>query len=251
MESKNKLTFALLGIAAYILADTFHEVIGHGGGCLIVGQHINLISSAFFRSSPGSYITDLSGPIVNLILGSLIFVYLNREKNLPFVYRFLLLLTMAYNLFWFSGTILQSGFSKRGDWTYFISQMNIGTFGKPLLVVAGIAAYYFSIRLVGKQFQLFNSKFSEFPLKKAVHYSYIAAVVAAMIAGLFFAPDRINAAKEGLLEMIGSLPILFIRIEQKEQTENFGPGNNIILNVTICLAFVLFCSTLGHGIFFK
>lgn len=253
METKTKsiLTFSLTGIAAYMLEDIFHEVIGHSGGCLIIGQHIDLITSAFFRSSPGSYITGLSGPLVNLILGTIIFVYLNREKNLSPVYRFLILLTMAYDLFWFSGTILQSSFSKRGDWIYFISQMNIGTLGKPLLVIAGIAAYSFSIRIVYKQIQLFTSMFSEFPLKKAIHYSYIAAAIAAMIAGLFFAPDRINAAKEGLLEMIGSLPILFIKIGQKENTENFRPGNNIILNLTICLAFILFCLTLGHGIFFK
>ena len=123
--------------------------------------------------------------------------------------------------------------------------------GKPLLVIAGIAAYYFSIRLIYEQIQLLTSRFSEFPLKKAIHYSYIAAAVAAMIAGLFFAPDRINAAKEGLLEMIGSLPILFINIGQKEKTENFRPGNITILNLTICLVFILFCFTLGHGIFYK
>jgi hypothetical protein len=253
METKSRklLTFSLTGIAAYMLADFFHEVIGHSGGCLIIGQHIDLITSAFFRSSPGSYITDLSGPLVNLILGSLIFILLNREKNLFPVYRFLLLLTMSYNLFWFSGTILHSSFSKRGDWTYFISQMNIGTLSKPLLVVAGIGTYYFSIRLISKQIQLFSFKFPEFPLRKAIHYSYIAAAVAAMIAGLFFAPDRINAAKEGLLEMIGSLPILFIKIGQTEETENIKLGNYTTLNLTICAVFILFCFTLGHGLFYK
>ncbi len=251
MESKNKLTYALTGIAAYMLADIFHEVIGHGGGCLIVGQHINLISSAFFRSSPGSFITDLSGPVVNLIFGLLIFTFLNGNKNLPSAYRFLLLLTMAYNLFWFSGTILQSSFSKRGDWTYFITQMNIGSAGKPILIITGIAAYYFSIRLMSKQIQLFSSKFSDFPLKKAIYYSYFAAAVAAFIAGLFFAPDRINAAKEGLLEMIASIPMLLIKIEKQSETANFKSENNTAFNLIICVVFVLFCFTLGHGIFLK
>lgn len=250
-KAKDILTFSLTGVAAYMLADIFHEVIGHSGGCLLIGQHIDLVTSAFFRSSPGNYITDLSGPIVNLILGLLIFIFLRREKNISPVYRFLLLLTMAYILFWFSGTILHSSLSKRGDWTYFISQMNIGSFGKPLLVIAGIAAYHFSIRLVSKQIQLFTSMFSEFPLKRAIHYSYIAAAVAGIIAGLFFAPDRINAAKEGLLEMIASIPILFIKIDKQPETSDYKLGTNATLNLIICIVFVLFCFTLGHGIFLK
>ena len=234
-----------------MLADILHEVIGHGGVCLFIGQQIDLMSSVYFRSSPGSYITDLGGPIVNLITGLLIFVLLNRWKDMNSIYRFLLIIAMAFNLFWFSGTILQSSFSERGDWTYFISQINLGTLGKPLLVVAGIAAYYFSIRLVSKQIQLFTSKFPEFPLKRAVHYSYIAAAIAAMIAGLFFTSDRINAAKEGLLEIVGSIPILFLKIENQQESTYFKTESNTTFNLIICIIFILFCLTLGRGIFLR
>jgi hypothetical protein len=249
--NSNILTFSTLGIAAYLMADTIHEVAGHSLWCLIIGQNIRLVGSVYFLSSPGSFITDLAGPLTNLVAAILFYLLLSKKKTLSLISIFLFLITIAYNLFWFSGTILQSSFSTRGDWTYFISQMNIGSFGKPILIVAGIAAYYFSIRFVSKQIQIFSSKFFEFPLKSAIHYSYIAATVAAMIAGLFFAPDRINASKEGMLEMIGSIPVLFIKTNKQPETSDFKLKKNTTLNLIICGVFVLFCLTLGHGIFLK
>jgi hypothetical protein len=129
--------------------------------------------------------------------------------------------------------------------------MNIKTFGKPLLIVIGLAAYCFSIMLVNKQIRQFTSKFPEFPLKRAIHYSYIAAVLAAIVAGLFFTPDRINAAKEGLLEMVGSIPILFLKIDSQQESTFFKSESNSKFNSIICILFVLFCLTLGHGIFPK
>jgi len=161
----------------------------------------------------------------------------------------MLIITMAFNLFWFSGTILQSSFSKHGDWTYFILQMNFGSAGKPVLVIAGIAAYYFSIKLLGIQILKFKSETPEFPLRKSIHYSYIAAAVAAIVAGLFFAPDRIHAAFEGLLEMIGSLPLLFMKFDKSAENTELKIGTFTTMNLVVSIIIVLFCLTLGRGIF--
>lgn len=249
MEAKTKeiITFSLIGIAAYIFADTIHEVIGHSLACLIIGQHITLLTSVYFRSTPGSVITDLGGPIANLIFGLLIFFVLKHRENMPILTMFLLLLLMAYNFFWFSGTILQSSFSKTGDWTYAIKELNIGSFGKPLLIIVGIDAYYLSIRLIGTHFKKFSSLYPGFPLKQSIFYSYIAAVAAAAIAGLFFSPDRIHAAFEGLLEMIGSIPILFMVSRKKVKLESLEIKPDMFLNATILVLFIIFCLTLGRG----
>lgn len=97
MEAKTKeiITFSLIGIAAYIFADTIHEVIGHSLACLIIGQHITLLTSVYFRSTPGSVITDLGGPIANLIFGLLMFFVLKHRENMPILTMFLLLLLMV------------------------------------------------------------------------------------------------------------------------------------------------------------
>src|SRR5215470_6235351 len=42
-------TLAALGIAAYLIADVLHEVVGHGTACLMSGARITLLTSVYFR----------------------------------------------------------------------------------------------------------------------------------------------------------------------------------------------------------
>lgn len=123
MEEKIKsiVTVSFIGIIAYMCTDVIHEVIGHSGTCLILGNKIDLLTSAFFKSSPGSFITDLGGPVSNLLFGVLTYFILKSVVNKSLLSSFFLLNLMSYNFFWFSGTILQSSFSKTGDWTYFMT----------------------------------------------------------------------------------------------------------------------------------
>ncbi len=65
-EQKSKLfTLAMTGILSYMITDVIHEVIGHGGVCFIIGSKINLLTSAYFKSSPGNIFVDIGGPIAN------------------------------------------------------------------------------------------------------------------------------------------------------------------------------------------
>ena len=242
------ITFTLIGVAAYMLTDIIHEVIGHGGVCLLIGQKITLLTSVYFRSEPGSVITDLGGPISNLLAGLVLFYILKHRKDLPILTRLLLFLTMSYCFYWFSGTILQSSFSKTGDWTYAVKQLNIGPYGKPLLIILGIIAYHFSIKLSRIHLKKIDLFFTGFPLRQFIFYSYFSAALAATIAGLFFSPNRISAAREGLFEMIASLPILFI-IPQKEVKVEADEIKlyNFAFNFIVIILFVLFCVTLGKG----
>jgi len=137
-----------IGAGAFMLTDTLHEVVGHGGACLLIGQKITLITSVYFRSRPGSFLTDIGGPAANLVFGLLIYGLLKTTKNLSPLTRIFLMFGMADNFFWFSGTLLQSSFSKTGDWVYAIKELHIGDFGRPALIIAAIAAYWISIRMI-------------------------------------------------------------------------------------------------------
>ena len=244
---KNIITFSLIGVSAFMFTDIIHEVIGHSGTSLMLGNKITLLTSVYFRSVPGNFIIDLGGPLSNLLFGILIFYILKRNKDLSVLYRLLFLLTMSYNFYWFSGTILQSSFSKMGDWTYTINQLNIGMFGKALLILSSITAYYFSIKLIKAQFIKIKLYFSEFPLRQSIYYSYFAAVIAAVIAGLFFAPARATAAREGALEMIASLPILFIVSRDRIKVDAYETKSRLSFNIIIFILFIVFCLTLGQG----
>ena len=193
MNSKNRnlISFALVGIAAYMFTDIIHEVIGHSVASLILGQKIILLTSVFFRSKPGSIIIDIAGPLSNIFFGVLIFFILKYKRDLKILTRLLLFLIMIYNFYWFSGTVLQSSWSKTGDWTYTVQQLNIGEYGKILLIIFGIVFYYFSIKLNKTQNDKINLIYTGIPLKQFIFYSYFAAAAAAIIAGLFFTPNRL------------------------------------------------------------
>jgi hypothetical protein len=242
--------FSLLGVAAYICADVLHEVVGHGGACLIAGHDIKLLTSVYFRSTPGSVITDLGGPLSNLFFGVLIFAVLARQEDLSAPVRFFLFLAMSYNFLWFSGTILQSGFSETGDWTYAVTELNIGMYKEPVLVIAGIAAYYVSMRLIRIHLIKIRSGAPAFPLRQGIWYSYCFAGIAAAVAGLCFQPGRAHAAFEGLLETAGLLPVMFIGFRQGAADEAYEIKSGPALFLGISILFGLFCLTLGRGLAF-
>lgn len=246
MKLKWIITMSCIGVAAYVLADLFHEVVGHGGTCLLAGHQIDLITSVYFKSSPGSFLTDLGGPLSNLFFGFLVFFFLERRNNISVVFALLLVNTMCYNLFWFSGTILQSVFSKTGDWKYAVNELNIGVFERPVLLITGMTAYFLSIKLTRRHLKGISLNF--IPLKQSLFYSYFAGVIAAVIAGLFFKYDRIHAALEGLLEMIASLPIIFIFTKEKTKIDNYEFKPSLVFNVTILILFITFCLSLGRGL---
>lgn len=239
------IALSLTGVLAYICADVIHEVIGHSGTCLLLGNKIRLLTSAFFKSSPGSFITDLGGPVANLLFGLLIYLILKYKINKSLFSSYVLLTVMSYNLFWFSGTILQSSFSKIGDFTYMMIKLHAGIAAKPILIIAAFIAYALSLRIIREQFLSLKLRFTEISLKQSIRYSYLFAALAAIIAGLFFLPDRIAASKEDLLEMVASLPILFIRSKNENETEQVTIKTNWIFYILVSIAFIIFCMTLA------
>ena len=141
---KEIISYSLIGVAAYMATDIVHEVFGHAGTCLIIGQKIKLLTSVYFRSQPGSIITNIGRlTLANLSFGLLIFYFLKMKRNFPILLRLLLFLTMLYSFYWFSGTIIESSFSGSGDWTYLIKQLDLRGLGKIILIITGMAALLF------------------------------------------------------------------------------------------------------------
>lgn len=157
-KTKGIITYSFLGIATYIISDTIHEVIGHAGTSLLLGYKIELLTSVYYRSRPESMMVSLGGPLANLLFALLLFTILVKKKDLSILLRFLIVTTMAYNLFWFSGTLLQSVISKTGDWNYFPEQY-FGPYGFIFLIFAGITAYYLSGKLVKLQFNDIENRY--------------------------------------------------------------------------------------------
>lgn len=244
-QNSKLLYLATVGILSYVIADIIHEVIGHGGTCLLIGNKIELLTNVYFKSSPGNSLVDIGGPIANLIFGGLAFYMLTKTS---FARLFLFQIT-AYNLFWFSGTIVQSAFSKTGDWTYAVKEVVSDPYAKIVLIVAGIVCYVIILRVLNAYIRSKNQQKQMEPLtKQNVFYSFIFAAVAAFLTGLFFQSDRLHSALEGLLEMAASLPILFLKFEDSSLQENYIFRPNYYLGITVLIGYLAFCLTLGKGI---
>lgn len=250
-KANNIISSGLIGVCAYMCADIAHEVIGHAFVALIIGNTITLLTSVFFKSSPGSIIVDLGGPLSNLFFGLLIFVFLKYRPNKTFFPSFLLTMIMAYNLFWFSGTLIQSGFSKAGDWTFAVDQLNIEALNKPFLIISGIIFYCIVTKLVVNVFSNLRFRFPEISLKQSTHYAYIFGILASILAALFFASNWITASREGVLEMLASLPILFVNKKENPNEKQMTFATNLTFYFSVLALYILFCLTLGRGIYFK
>ena len=248
-KTNSIITSASIGITAYMFTDIIHEVIGHSSSALIAGYDITLLSSVYFKSNPINLIIDLCGPLSNLFFGILLFVILKSKTFKSPLIKLFLTTLFAYNLFWFSGTILESSYNKTGDWTYAVAQLNIGALTKPLLIIVGIIAYLLSIKLVANIFSDLKFRFSKITLRQSTYFAYFFGILAAIVAGLFFAPDRIAASKEGLMEMVASLPILLMNRKEKENNKQLTDKTNWISYFAVFITYVLFCLTLGKGIY--
>jgi hypothetical protein len=245
-EQNNKFLYlATVGILSYIVSDIIHEVIGHGGTCLIMGNKIELLTSVYFKSSPGNILVDISGPTANLIFGGLTFYILTRTS---FAKLFLFQVT-AYNLFWFSGTILHSVISKTGDWTFAVKEIVREPYAKILLIISGISFYVIILRVLNFYLSIKNGDQQiESLTRKNIFYSFIFASIASFVAGFFFQSDRLHSALEGLLEMTASLPILFLKFRDKSIDENYKFRPNHFFRLTVFILYLFFCLTLGKGV---
>ena len=229
-------TLGALGALAYFATDAIHEVLGHSVACLLQGNRILLLNSAFFRSTPGSFATDLAGPSANLGVALALALFLRRE-GAPAPARVFLRLLCAFNLFWASGEMVVSALTGRDDWGFAIASLRGEGLWRVLLGAAGILLYHFAARMLRRS-----------GLGRARgRILYAAAGLAACAAALAYAPDRLSAVREAALETFGAnLGLLFMA--SAPATEPLPRNRGWVLAAV--LAFPLFAATLGRGLSF-
>src|SRR5512146_365057 len=96
-----------------------HEALGHGGVCLLLGGHIEILSSSIFRCDLRSAWIDAGGPLANLLVGVL--AWAMRMATPPGFARtrLLLLLVTAFSFFWEGGYLMRAMLIRDGDLYFF------------------------------------------------------------------------------------------------------------------------------------
>lgn len=203
-SSDDVATVVALGVLAATLAAICHETLGHGLGCLGSGGHVALLTSIWFRCTKWSAIADAGGPAGNLAAGLLALAFL-RYCRWDATVRFLLLLSAAFNLFWFTAQLAFESLTDRHDDWYWVLQMNPPVW-RIAGAIVGVGGYVIAARMVAAVIRVHGG-----PKSHAIRLGYAAATASAAVAGLMWPPERLRSALEGLLTLgVTSLVLLSI-----------------------------------------
>lgn len=252
------ISLCFCGVVAYILTNLSHEALGHGLTSLLLGNRITLLNSAYFRSTPHSFITDAFGPLMNLISGLIFFVILKRTSSRSLYIKLILLLIVAFNLFAFSWLCLYAGVTNIGDLAFDVSPLMSAFTWRAILVVTGLVMYYFSFILVLQSareiFSNNEQSYSQKFVNQLFRTPYLAGGIAAWVAISFYTPfSYTNYYETFVFPMY--LPILFVPgLLKTENPSDDTLGSSRSFQITLITAglglFIAFCLTIGRGMHF-
>jgi hypothetical protein len=254
-QHDDRVTVCATAVIAACVVTIAHEAAGHGSACLAAGGRIVRLTSVYFSCSVHSAWVAPAGPAGNLAAAAaaralLIVLPAGRPRA-----RLLLLLVMAFSLFWAAGYLLYSMTLGVGD--YAIAERDaFGKGGWPAMLIGwslGLLLYLVAIRATTRAAQPFarpSTPASTSRARSLLGLSWLAASLAACVAAAFYAPGRLDAVRQAALELgAASLPLLFVAPRARAGTQLEPPATRsglwISLAVLLFLGFVL---TLGRGV---
>ncbi|HJW95088.1 MAG TPA: hypothetical protein VJ901_15845 [Thermoanaerobaculia bacterium] len=142
---RDALTVVSIAIVAYALANVIHEILGHGGACLLIGARVEEFSSLHCACSVGSRFVAAAGCIANVIAAAIGLLAFRARKT----YFWWLFTTI--NLLMPAGYLLFSGVMKVGDWVQVFHDVPQLVW-RPILAVIGGGLYYLAARYTARMF---------------------------------------------------------------------------------------------------
>jgi hypothetical protein len=132
-----------------VLADVLHEGLGHAAVALLTGTKSGVLRTVAWSSDFDSRLVAAGGTLANLVAAMVFGIALRSVTGGSVRLRFFLLTSLAFNLLAGTGYCLFSGVTNFGDWATVIAGLHPQWLWRSLLVVAGIAAYYGAVWVVG------------------------------------------------------------------------------------------------------
>jgi hypothetical protein len=147
--SDDVLTVCAISLVAAILANVVHEGLGHAATALLTGTQSGVLTTVAWSSDFDSRLVAAGGTLANLAAAMVFWTALRNARSASVRLRFFLLTSLAFNLFAGTGYFFFSGVTNFGDWAVVICGLHAHWLWRSLLVVAGIAAYYGAVWIVG------------------------------------------------------------------------------------------------------
>ncbi len=228
-------TLSGLAALAIIAASVAHEVLGHGAACLLSGGHITLLTTVYFRCSPGTPFVDAGGSVMNLLVSMAAFVALVRVRDS--VLQVFLAFVVAFNGFWAAGTVLSSAVTGAGDWAFVLR--GAGASGaRVVLEAVGVALYAVTLRAVARWLP------GGWPL--VVAYLVAAGVVGASV--FFYPGPRWPALRGALLEgLLAPVGLLVVAWRGRRRSALRVSRRRLVV-VAAVIVVVVYWVLEGHGL---
>lgn len=144
--SLDLLSLVAVSVLCYLIPDQLHELLGHGGACLLVGGHFQAVSSVAMDcrrvSGLASRIVDAGGCVVNLLAAALLVPGMRlARRSRPWLRYFLWLLFTA-NVFEGGGYLMVLSFAPFGDWNAFVQGLSHPVVWRAGLTALGAVIYF-------------------------------------------------------------------------------------------------------------
>ncbi|MBZ5555084.1 MAG: hypothetical protein LAO21_20405 [Acidobacteriia bacterium] len=253
------LTLAAIGIVAYVGCDLLHELAGHGGVCLATGGRPVSLSTIHFQCLGGwQALICAAGILVNLVMGTLLWLIVRRMHTASVHTRYFLWLSMAYNLFTGWGYVVTSSLTNSGDLANAFRGVSTQFQWRGGMALAGALFYFGSVWVTTREVHSFIGSDEGGRLWRLILIPYFAAAFVACAAGAF---NSILSMPQVLISAISTtlgawgfllLPLFFLFpwIRSIRIPSPVPVTRNLGWIITAAVVVVIFVAVIGPGMKF-
>jgi hypothetical protein len=254
-RTHDTVTIIAIAVVAAAITDVLHELVGHGGACVLTGAQPILFSTVHFECSTETSFLAAGGTIVNLIAGAVCFV-LARATRGPRL-RYFLWITMVFNLLDAGGYWLYSGVGNIGDWSYFIHDWHPAWAFRVGLTVLGLVSYYLFVVLSARELRpwlAMEEAERRRRTRKLTFLPYFTNGILLTVAGLFNPIGMMLVAISAMAASFGGTSgLLWMGQLPASQQITSLPDNNVIERsrawlITALVVGCVFVFLLGRGV---
>jgi hypothetical protein len=144
-------TIVAIAIVSWTSATILHEIVGHGGACLLVGGEARAVSTTELYCAGvagGEYkLVAAAGSLANLVAALGCFALSRFASRFSATLDYFLWLFMSTNMFHAGSYMLIGPFTGYGDWSYVIQGFEPALLWRLLVTATGYGICYFGMRL--------------------------------------------------------------------------------------------------------